>query len=106
MLDFARRHRSMQRLMLEECANSKSAEVRRRVRELTQTFAAALRRAWAWVCGANDREAARQAWATRPHRIVRLAPMDVSPIRRSLSSTPYGSAEAARRGYTTAVLGR
>ncbi len=73
---------------------------------VAQTFAAALRRAWAWVCGANDREAARQAWATRPHRIVRLAPMDVSPIRRSLSSTPYGSAEAARRGYTTAVLGR
>lgn len=34
MLDFARQYRSMQRLMIEECANSKSAEVRRRVREL------------------------------------------------------------------------
>jgi len=34
MADFALHVRSMQRLMIEECANSKSAEVRRRVREL------------------------------------------------------------------------
>lgn len=34
MLDFALEHRSMQRLMIDECAGSKSSEVRRRVREL------------------------------------------------------------------------
>lgn len=34
MLDFSRNVRSMQRLMIDECAGSKSAEVRRRVREL------------------------------------------------------------------------
>jgi TetR/AcrR family transcriptional regulator len=34
MVDFALNVRSMQRLMIDECANSKSAEVRRRVREL------------------------------------------------------------------------
>lgn len=34
MLDFALEHRSMQRLMIDECGTSKSAEVRRRVREL------------------------------------------------------------------------
>ncbi len=73
---------------------------------VAQTFAAALRRAWAWVSGANDRETARQAWATRPQRTFRLAPMDVSPIRRSLSCAPYGSAEATRRGYLTSALGR
>ena len=34
MVDFARNSRSMQRLMLEECAEAKSPSVRRRVREL------------------------------------------------------------------------
>jgi TetR/AcrR family transcriptional regulator len=34
MLDFARRVRSMQRLMIDECAGSRSAEVRRRIREI------------------------------------------------------------------------
>ncbi|MBK7116808.1 MAG: TetR family transcriptional regulator [Proteobacteria bacterium] len=34
MTDFALNVRSMQRLMIDECANSKSSEVRRRVREL------------------------------------------------------------------------
>ncbi len=34
MVDFALQHRSMQRLMIDECAPAKSAEVRRRVREL------------------------------------------------------------------------
>jgi AcrR family transcriptional regulator len=34
MLDFARQVRSMQRMMIDECAESKSAEVRRRVRDL------------------------------------------------------------------------
>jgi AcrR family transcriptional regulator len=34
MLDFARRVRSMQRLMIDECASSRSAEVRRRVRDI------------------------------------------------------------------------
>ena len=34
MADFALNVRSMQRLMIDECANSKSPEVRRRVREL------------------------------------------------------------------------
>jgi AcrR family transcriptional regulator len=34
MLDFALNVRSMQRLMIDECASAKSAEVRRRVREL------------------------------------------------------------------------
>lgn len=34
MLDFALDVRSMQRLMIDECASSKSAEVRRRVREM------------------------------------------------------------------------
>lgn len=34
MADFALEVRSMQRLMIDECANSKSSEVRRRVREL------------------------------------------------------------------------
>ena len=34
MLDFALKVRPMQRLMIDECANSKSPEVRRRVREL------------------------------------------------------------------------
>ena len=34
MADFALNVRSMQRLMIDECANSKSSEVRRRVREL------------------------------------------------------------------------
>jgi AcrR family transcriptional regulator len=36
MLDFARDFRAMQRLMVDECAASKSAEVRRRVRELNE----------------------------------------------------------------------
>ena len=34
MLDFARRVRSMQRLMIDECAASRSAEVRQRVRDI------------------------------------------------------------------------
>jgi AcrR family transcriptional regulator len=34
MLDFALQVRSMQRLMIDECAESKSAEVRRRVRDM------------------------------------------------------------------------
>ena len=36
MLDFSRRVRAMQRLMVEECAGSKSPDVRRRVRELNE----------------------------------------------------------------------
>jgi TetR/AcrR family transcriptional regulator len=36
MLDFSRKVRAMQRLMVEECAGSKSADVRRRVRELNE----------------------------------------------------------------------
>ena len=36
MLDFSRKMRAMQRLMVEECAGSKSADVRRRVRELNE----------------------------------------------------------------------
>jgi AcrR family transcriptional regulator len=38
MLDFALRERSMQRLMIDECAGSRSAEVRRRVREINAAF--------------------------------------------------------------------
>lgn len=38
MLDFARRVRSMQRLMIDECAVSRSAEVRQRVREINAAF--------------------------------------------------------------------
>ena len=38
MLDFALRVRSMQRLMIDECAVSRSAEVRRRVREINSAF--------------------------------------------------------------------
>ena len=38
MLDFARRVRSMQRLMIDECASSRSADVRRRVREINAAF--------------------------------------------------------------------
>jgi AcrR family transcriptional regulator len=38
MLDFARRVRSMQRLMIDECAGSRSPEVRRRVRDINATF--------------------------------------------------------------------
>ena len=34
MLDFSRQVRSMQRMMIDECAESKSAEVRRRVRDM------------------------------------------------------------------------
>jgi AcrR family transcriptional regulator len=36
MLDFSRKVRAMQRLMVEECAGSKSTDVRRRVRELNE----------------------------------------------------------------------
>jgi AcrR family transcriptional regulator len=36
MLEFSRKMRAMQRLMVEECAASKSADVRRRVRELNE----------------------------------------------------------------------
>jgi TetR/AcrR family transcriptional regulator len=36
MLDFSRKMRMMQRLMVDECAGSKSADVRRRVRELNE----------------------------------------------------------------------
>lgn len=36
MLDFSRKMRAMQRLMVEECAGSKSPDVRRRVRELNE----------------------------------------------------------------------
>jgi AcrR family transcriptional regulator len=38
MLDFARRVRPMQRLMIDECAESRSTEVRRRVREINAAF--------------------------------------------------------------------
>jgi len=38
MLDFARRVRPMQRLMIDECAESRSADVRRRVREINAAF--------------------------------------------------------------------
>lgn len=38
MLDFARRVRSMQRLMIDACAKSRSAEVRRRVRDINAAF--------------------------------------------------------------------
>jgi hypothetical protein len=38
MLEFALRVRSMQRLMIDECATSRSAEVRRRVREINAAF--------------------------------------------------------------------
>jgi TetR/AcrR family transcriptional regulator len=38
MLDFARRVRSMQRLMIDECAASSSLEVRQRVREINAAF--------------------------------------------------------------------
>jgi AcrR family transcriptional regulator len=38
MLEFALRVRSMQRLMIDECAGSRSAEVRRRVREINAAF--------------------------------------------------------------------
>jgi AcrR family transcriptional regulator len=38
MLDFALRVRSMQRLMIDECAGSRSVEVRRRVREINAAF--------------------------------------------------------------------
>ena len=38
MLDFALRVRSMQRLMIDECAGSRSPEVRRRVREINSAF--------------------------------------------------------------------
>ena len=34
MVDFAQRNRSMQRLMIDECAEAKSPEVRQRVRDL------------------------------------------------------------------------
>jgi TetR/AcrR family transcriptional regulator len=37
MLDFSRNMRAMQRLMVDECAASKSADVRRRVRELNES---------------------------------------------------------------------
>ena len=38
MLDFALRVRSMQRLMIDECAGSRSAGVRRRIREINAAF--------------------------------------------------------------------
>jgi AcrR family transcriptional regulator len=38
MLEFAMRERSMQRLMIDECAKSRSVEVRRRVREINAAF--------------------------------------------------------------------
>jgi AcrR family transcriptional regulator len=38
MLEFALRERSMQRLMIDECAKSRSVEVRRRVREINAAF--------------------------------------------------------------------
>lgn len=38
MLDFALRERSMQRLMIDECAASRSADSRRRVREINAAF--------------------------------------------------------------------
>jgi AcrR family transcriptional regulator len=38
MLEFARRERSMQRLMIDECAGSRSVDVRRRVREINAAF--------------------------------------------------------------------
>jgi AcrR family transcriptional regulator len=44
MLDFARRVRSMQRLMIDECAGSSSPEVRLRVREINAGFVDSLAR--------------------------------------------------------------
>ena len=57
MLDFALRVRSMQRLMIEECAASRSAAVRRRVRQINADFVenlASLLRAGGWVQEATD----------------------------------------------------
>jgi len=73
---------------------------------IVQTFADAMRRAWAWVKDAADREAARVSWAIAPRRVVRLAPMVASPIRRSLAGARYAGADAASRGYVTSAFGR
>lgn len=73
---------------------------------VAQTFSEALRRAWAWLIDADAREAARQAWGRGLTRVIRLAPMTVSPIARSLTAAPYGATEAARRGYLTSAMGR
>ncbi len=73
---------------------------------VAQTFPAALRRAWAWLMGSDARNAARQALGRGQTRVIRLAPMTVSPIARALTGARFAGAEAASRGYASSRFGR
>jgi hypothetical protein len=70
-------------------------------------FAAALRHAWAWSKGESARAAAATRWnEAASHRVVRVAPVALSPIRRSLTGKPYAARLAWDAGRLTSRLGR